>query len=242
MPVKTEVVPIPSEDGEAASEQPEAASEEKKPKRAPKNQINKAQAKRVSKKTAPQDAPQEVVETPHVPEEPAEPAEPEAKPKSRAKGKASAGRAATGSKAKETVDLSQKTKCSVCKKVVTNHCLLYTHKCPKAALDERKKIPTVEEEASALEPPPPPKLERGTTRNLKQWVEEHPAEPYPHQEQLPAPDVWAPPPTFVETEGGGYLTIAERRVHHREALERQYREYQLHKKQNQIAHLRQFYG
>ena len=233
MPVKTEVVPVPSEEGEAASEQPEAASEEKKPKRAPKNQIPKAQAKRVSKKAAPQDAPQEAVETPHVPEEPAEPAEPEpaepeAKPKSRAKAKA---------KAKGTVDLSQKTKCSVCKRVVTNHCLLYTHKCPKAALDERKKIPTVEEEAA----PPPPKLERASARDMKQWVEENPAEPYPHQEELPTPEVWAPPPTFVETEGGGYLTIAERRVHHREALERQYREYQLHKKQNQIAHLRQFY-
>ena len=228
MPVKTEVVPVPSEEGEAASEQPEAASEEKKPKRAPKNQIPKAQAKRVSKKAAPQDAPQEAVETPHVPEEPAEPepAEPEAKPKSRAK-----------AKAKAKVDLSQKTKCSVCKRVLTNHCLLYTHKCPKAALDERKKIPTVEEEAA----PPPPKLERASARDMKQWVEENPAEPYPHQEELPTPEAWGPPPTFVDTEGGGYLTIAERRVHHREALERQYREYQLHKKQNQIAHLRQFY-
>ena len=238
MPVKTEVVPVPSEEGEAASEQPEAASEEKKPKRAPKNQIPKAQAKRVSKKAAPQDAPQEAVETPHVPEEPAEPAEPEpaepepaepeAKPKSRAKAKA---------KAKETADLSQKTKCPICKRVVTTHCLLYTHRCPKAALEEKKKIPTVEEEAA----PPPPKLERASTRDMKQWVEENPAEPYPHQEELPTPEVWAPPPTFVETEGGGYLTIAERRVHHREALERQYKEYQLHKKQNQIAHLRQFY-
>ena len=236
MPVKTEVVPVPSEEGEAASEQPEAASEEKKPKRAPKNQIPKAQAKRVSKKAAPQDAPQEAVETPHVPEEPAEPepaepaepAEPEAKPKSRAKAKA---------KAKERADLSQKTKCPICKRVVTTHCLLYTHKCPKAALDEKKKIPTVEEEAA----PPPPKLERASARDMKQWVEENPAEPYPHQEELPTPDVWGPPPTFVDTEGGGYLTIAERRVHHREALERQYREYQLHKKQNQIAHLRQFY-
>ena len=121
--------------------------------------------------------------------------------------------------------------------MVTTHCLLYTHKCPKAALDEKKKIPSIEEEAA----PPPPKLERASARDMKQWVEENPAEPYPHQEELPTPDVWGPPPTFVDTEGGGYLTIAERRVHHREALERQYREYQLHKKQNQIAHLRQFY-
>ena len=119
--------------------------------------------------------------------------------------------------------------------MVTTHCLLYTHKCPKAALDEKKKIPTVEE----LQPP---KLERQSARDIKQWVEENPGEPYPHAEELPVPETFAAPPTFVDTEGGGYLTIAERRVHHREALERQYREYQLHKKQNQISHLRQFYG
>ena len=134
--------------------------------------------------------------------------------------------------------MSQKTKCPICKRVVTTHCLLYTHKCPKAALDEKKKIPTVEESA-----PPPPKLERAqnTQREMKQWVEENPGEAYPYANELPVPEVFAPPPTFVETEGGGYLTIAERRVHHREALEQQYREYQFHKKQNQISHLRQFY-
>ena len=156
----------------------------------------------------------------------------EAKAKSTAKSSAK-------SAAKETADLSQKTKCPICKRVVTTHCLLYTHKCPKAALDEKKKIPTVEEEVA----PPPPKLERAQNRQreMKQWVEENPGETYPHENELPVPEVFAPPPTFIETEGGGYLTIAERRVNHREALEQQYREYQFHKKQNQISHLRQFY-
>ena len=222
MPVKTEVVPVPSEEGEAASEQPEAEKEEEKPKRAAKKQIPKAQPKRVSKKAQ--------IETPPEPVEEAAP-----HPKSKAKAKGSAKRA--DSKAKETADLSQKTKCPICKRVVTTHCLLYTHKCPKAALDEKKKIPTAEEEVV----PPPPKLERDTRREMKQWVEENPGETYPYENELPVPEVFAPPPTFIETEGGGYLTIAERRVNHREALEQQYREYQFHKKQNQISHLRQFY-
>ena len=40
----------------------------------------------------------------------------------------------------------------------------------------------------------------------------------------------------------GYLTIPERRVNHREALERKYMEHQFLKKQNQVSQLRAFYG
>ena len=234
MPIKTEPVPVHTEEAAAdaavVSEQVDAEKKEEEPKDAPEKQIPKAKAKRVSKKA--------LIETPPEPVEEAPQPAPQAAlhPKSKAKAKAKS--TAKGS-AKETADLSQKTKCPICKRVVTTHCLLYTHKCPKAALDEKKKVPTVEEEVV----PPPPKLERAqnTPRDMKQWVEEHPGEAYPHEKELPVPDVFAPPPTFVETEGGGYLTIAERRVHHREALEQQYREYQFHKKQNQISHLRQFY-
>ena len=233
MPIKTEPVPVHTEEGAGVSEQVDAEKKEEEPKDTSDKQIPKAQPKRVSKKAK--------IETPP---EPVEEAAPHPKSKAKAKGSAkradtSAQRAAGGGKAKETADLSQKTKCPICKRVVTTHCLLYTHKCPKAALDEKKKIPTVEEEVV----PPPPKLERAqnTPRDMKQWVEEHPGEAYPHETELPVPEVFAPPPTFVDTEGGGYLTIAERRVNHREALEQQYREYQFHKKQNQISHLRQFY-
>ena len=127
MPIKTEAVPVPSEEGEAASEQPEATSEEKKPKRAPKKQTPKAQPKRVSKKAAPQE---EQAEPAEATEAATEQAEAEPAKKSRAK-----------AKSKDTADLSQKTKCPICKRVVTTHCLLYTHKCPKAALDEKKKYP-----------------------------------------------------------------------------------------------------
>ena len=49
------------------------------------------------------------------------------------------------------------------------------------------------------------------------------------------------PPTFVD-EGQGYLTIAERRVSHREALEQKYREHQFARRQNEVSQLRHFYG
>ena len=230
MPIKTEPVPVHTEEAAAdaavVSEQVDAEKKEEEPKDAPEKQIPKAKAKRVSKKAKIETPPEPVEEAP----------QPAPHPKSKAKAKA---KSTAKSSAKETADLSQKTKCPICKRVVTTHCLLYTHKCPKAALDEKKKVPTVEEEVV----PPPPKLERAqnTPRDMKQWVEEHPGEAYPHEKELPVPEVFAPPPTFVDTEGGGYLTIAERRVNHREALEQQYREYQFHKKQNQISHLRQFY-
>ena len=230
MPIKTEPVPVHTEEAAAdaavVSEQVDAEKKEEEPKDAPEKQIPKAKAKRVAKKA--------LIETPPEPVE--EAPQPAPHPKSKAKAKA---KSTAKSSAKETADLSQKTKCPICKRVVTTHCLLYTHKCPKAALDEKKKIPTVEEEVV----PPPPKLERAqnTPRDMKQWVEEHPGEAYPHEKELPVPEVFAPPPTFVDTESGGYLTIAERRVNHREALEQQYREYQFHRKQNQISHLRQFY-
>ena len=232
MPIKTEPVPVHTEEAAAdaavVSEQVDAEKKEEEPKDAPEKQIPKAKAKRVAKKALIETPPEPVEEAPH--------------PKSKAKSKAkSTAKSSAKSSAKETADLSQKTKCPICKRVVTTHCLLYTHKCPKAALDEKKKIPTVEEEVA----PPPPKLERASVRDrqreMKQWVEENPGETYPHENELPVPEVFAPPPTFIETEGGGYLTIAERRVNHREALEQQYREYQFHKKQNQISHLRQFY-
>ena len=233
MPIKTEPVPVHTEEAAAdaavVSEQVDAEKKEEEPKDAPEKQIPKAKAKRVSKKAKIETPPEPVEEAP----QPAPQAALHAKSKAKSKAKSTA-----KSSAKETADLSQKTKCPICKRVVTTHCLLYTHKCPKAALDEKKKIPTVEESA-----PPPPKLERAqnTQREMKQWVEENPGEAYPYANELPVPEVFAPPPTFVETEGGGYLTIAERRVNHREALEQQYREYQFHKKQNQISHLRQFY-
>ena len=157
MPIKTEPVPVHTEEAAGVSEQVDAEKKEEEPKQPSKKQIPKAQPKRVSKKAK--------IETPPEPVEEAAQAAPHPKSKAKAKAKSTA-----KSSAKETADLSQKTKCPICKRVVTTHCLLYTHKCPKAALDEKKKIPTVEESA-----PAPPKLERAqnTQREMKQWVEEN---------------------------------------------------------------------
>ena len=128
MPIKTEPVPVHTEEGEAVSKEVDAEKKEEEPKGSTEKQIPKAKAKRVSKKA--------LIETPPEPVEEAPQPAPHAKSKAKSKAKSTA-----KSSAKETADLSQKTKCPICKRVVTTHCLLYTHKCPKAALDERKKYP-----------------------------------------------------------------------------------------------------
>ena len=41
--------------------------------------------------------------------------------------------------------MKARVKCPVCHRTVSQHCLLYTHKCSQAALDKKPKTPTVEE-------------------------------------------------------------------------------------------------
>ena len=48
-------------------------------------------------------------------------------------------------KEQEKVDMKARVKCPVCHRTVSQHCLLYTHKCSQAALDKKPKPPTVEE-------------------------------------------------------------------------------------------------
>ena len=50
-----------------------------------------------------------------------------------------------------------RVKCPICHRTVSQHCLLYTHVCPKSALDKKPKTPTVEEkfEEHSREQPPP---------------------------------------------------------------------------------------
>ena len=114
------------------------------------------------------------------------PEKPAPKAKSRAKASAAKLRAAEGGKAKplgpkaaekaaekaqvasdkaaekakkeqEKVDMKARVKCPVCHRTVSQHCLLYTHKCSQAALDKKPKPPTVEEkfETKEVEPEPP---------------------------------------------------------------------------------------
>ncbi len=63
-----------------------------------------------------------------------------------------------------------------------------------------------------------PKLERQTA---KQWVEENPNEAYQYDEPTHIPEKFGAPPTFMgdfET-GVGELTVAQKRIGHREALQ-----------------------
>ena len=47
--------------------------------------------------------------------------------------------------------MKARVKCPVCHRTVSQHCLLYTHVCPKAALDKKPKMKTVEEKFEAPE-------------------------------------------------------------------------------------------
>ena len=57
-------------------------------------------------------------------------------------------------KEQEKVDMKARVKCPVCHRTVSQHCLLYTHKCSQAALDKKPKPPTVEEKFEKPEPEP----------------------------------------------------------------------------------------
>ena len=107
-----------------------------------------------------------------VPEKPAPKAKSRAKAKAKplsakaaAKAQAAAEKAQVASdkaaekakKEQEKVDMKARVKCPVCHRTVSQHCLLYTHKCSQAALDKKPKPPTVEEkfEKKEVEPEPP---------------------------------------------------------------------------------------
>ena len=103
-----------------------------------------------------------------VPEKPA----PKAKSRAKAKAKPLSAKAAEkaaekaqaasdkaaekAKKEQEKVDMKARVKCPVCHRTVSQHCLLYTHKCSQAALDKKPKPPTVEEKfEKEVEPEPP---------------------------------------------------------------------------------------
>ena len=56
-------------------------------------------------------------------------------------------------KEQEKVDMKARVKCPVCHRTVSQHCLLYTHVCSKAALDSKPKTATVEEKFEKPEEP-----------------------------------------------------------------------------------------
>ena len=50
--------------------------------------------------------------------------------------------------------MKARVKCPVCHRTVSQHCLLYTHKCSQAALDKKPKMPSVEEKFETKEVEP----------------------------------------------------------------------------------------
>ena len=131
-------------------------------------------------KRAPEEPAAVETKTEDAPETPAPKAKSRASAKSQAKAAAKAQatsdsetrfaakqRVAAGDKAaekakkeQEKVDMKARVKCPVCHRTVSQHCLLYTHVCSKAALDKKPKIPTVEEKFEEHEEklPEPKKL------------------------------------------------------------------------------------
>ena len=81
-------------------------------------------------------------------------------------------------------------------------------------------------------------------REMANWVQEHPNEAFPYESEMPRAQQYGAPPTFVGdfAAGIGDLTIPERRLTYREALEQKYREYQHQKRASMINPLRKFYG
>jgi len=62
---------------------------------------------------------------------------------------------------------------------------------------------------------------------------------------MPTPSAgYGAPPTFIGdwSTGVGELSVPERRVSYREALEQKYREYQSQRQASRLAPLRNFYG
>ena len=172
MPVKAVVMPTGEEPAEVSKEAPEAPAPEeaKKPQGKAKSKAA-PKAKRAPKAKA-KPEPEEPKEEPEEPEPPAEPAEPEEPafevvvPKKKAKAKRAA---------RAEVDLQAKTICPICHKVLSNHALLYTHRCAKCDTEEKKYPKRLEEEA-----PPPPPLVRQQQYPTPQYVQ-----PDPYRYQAP---------------------------------------------------------
>ena len=229
MPVKTEPVPV--------SEQPEDKEKEAEPEEAAQEEVPKAEPKRRAKKA--------VIA---APEEPL-PAEPEhaapasgcEEPKPKARAKRAPKAKAEPKPKKEPKPKATKQDCTVCNTTVGSEALLTSHACSKSALAAKKKGPTLEEQA-----PPPPDLLRYpmNARERTNWVQSHPDEAFPYETAMPEAQQYGAPPTFVGdfAKGIGDLSIPERRLTYREALESKYKEYQHQKRASMLGPLRRAYG
>ena len=174
MPVKAVVMPTGEEPLEETKEPLEAPvpEEAKKPRGKAKSKAA-PKAKRAPKPKEPEEPkeepkPEEPKPEEPKPEEPEEPEEPfeVVAPKKKAKAKRAT---------RADVDLQAKTVCPICNKVLSNHALMYTHRCSKCDTEEEKYPKRLEEEA-----PPPPPLVRQQQYPTPQYVQ-----PDPYRYQAP---------------------------------------------------------
>ena len=119
--------------------------------------IRDSQKRTMPIKAVPVPVPEEASEVPEEPQSEEPPEAPKKKapaPKAKSRAAQAAVKAAAKAQAKaqaalakeqETLDMKTRVKCPVCRRTVSQHCLLYTHKCSQAALDAKPKTPTVEE-------------------------------------------------------------------------------------------------
>ena len=137
MPVKA----VPVEAAEEAGEPPKPPSEEPVAAETKKEEVSEKPAPKAKSRAKAK----------------AKPLGPKAAEKAAEKAQAASDKAAEkAKKEQEKVDMKARVKCPVCHRTVSQHCLLYTHKCSQAALDKKPKTPTVEEKFET-EPEPLPK-------------------------------------------------------------------------------------
>ena len=138
MPVKA----VPVEAAEEAGEPPKASPEEPVAAETKKEEVSEKPAPKAKSRAKAK----------------AKPLTAKAAEKAAEKAQAASDKAAEkAKKEQEKVDMKARVKCPVCHRTVSQHCLLYTHKCSQAALDKKPKPPTVEEkfEKKEVEPEPP---------------------------------------------------------------------------------------
>ena len=114
--------------------------------------------------------------------------------------------------------MKTRVKCGICRRTVSQHCLLYSHKCSKEALDARPQLPTVEEkygesaptevaEPAPAEPVPEAEpveyIPKPKKRVRVQPPLEAPSPPIPEEYEYEAID-YPPPPPLIRQRAATY--------------------------------------
>ena len=159
-------------------------------------------------------------------------------------------------KEQEKVDMKARVKCPVCHRTVSQHCLLYTHKCSQAALDKKPKTPTVEEkfetkEVEQEEEPVAPKKKPKKVRYVPGDSDEEPGPGAPSfsdrlyergdEEFLGYPQRVPPPPPLVRQQAYAPQAYQPYQPSYREQLIMRQRERQHQQALSQVAPIRRLF-